>query len=186
MWSSPPIAGQSWNKILVSSYVLDLLRRSHFPAPSRSRPISLTTRKSIPWGMSATRRFVPVSQWEDARHLLGLEGEHIAMAYLISCGWSMEAHRFRLGRHEIDLVVRKANTVAFVEAKTRRSTIWGSGLEAVSRRKQRDLAGVSSVWVLRQGRLGDEYRFDLVSVHPGGGNGPVIEHVADAWRLLAP
>jgi putative endonuclease len=134
--------------------------------------------------MTATRRFVPVSQWEDARHRLGLEGERIAMAYLTSCGWSVEAHRFRLGRHEIDLVIRKAHTVAFVEVKTRRSTVCGSGLEAVNRRKQRDLARVASVWVLRHGRPGDEYRFDLVAVHSSAVSGAVIEHVPDAWRLL--
>ena len=45
-----------------------------------------------------TRRFVPTREWEDARQIRGLEGEHAAMAYLISCGWSIEAHRFRLGR----------------------------------------------------------------------------------------
>ena len=62
--------------------------------------------------MSATRRFIPVIEWEDERHLLGVEGERLAIAFLISCGWSVEAHRFRLGHHDIDLVVRKGRTVA--------------------------------------------------------------------------
>jgi putative endonuclease len=123
-------------------------------------------------------------QWEDDRQVLGVEGERIAMAFLTSCGWSIEAHRFRLGRHDVDLVIRKDRTVAFVEVKTRRSATYGSGLEAVGWRKQRDLGRVASVWVLRHGRPGDEYRFDLVSVQVGvRGSGPVIEHVADAWRL---
>jgi putative endonuclease len=132
--------------------------------------------------MSATRRFVPVQQWEDERQVLGLEGERIAIAFLTSCGWSVEAHRFRLGRHDIDLVVRRGSTVAFVEVKTRRSTICGSGLEAVNWRKQRDIARVASVWVLRHGRPGDEYRFDLLAVQNHPGKAPTVEHVADAWR----
>ena len=133
--------------------------------------------------MGAVRRFVPVAKWEDERQVLGLEGERIAIAFLTSCGWSVEAHRFRLGRHDLDLIIRKDHTVAFVEVKTRRSDAYGSGLEAVGWRKQRDLARVASVWVLRHGRSGDEYRFDLVSVQVAGkGSGPIIQHVADAWR----
>jgi putative endonuclease len=133
--------------------------------------------------MGATRRFTPVAEWEDERHVLGLEGERIALAYLSSCGWAVEAHRFKLGRHDLDLIIRKGRSVAFVEVKTRRSYCCGSGLEAVSRRKQRDIARVASAWVLRYGRPDDEYRFDLVSVQPKPGGKPVVEHVADAWRL---
>jgi putative endonuclease len=134
--------------------------------------------------MPRTRTFIPVAQWEDERQLLGLEGERIAIAFLTSCGWSVEAHRFKLGRHDIDLVVRKGRTVAFVEVKTRRSHTCGTGLEAVHRRKQRDIARVASVWVLRYGRPGDEYRFDLVAVSDFRGGAPRVEHLPDAWRPM--
>ena len=133
--------------------------------------------------MSRTRRFIPTAEWEDERQLLGLRGERIAMAFLISCGWAVEAHRFKLGRHDLDLVVRKGQSVAFVEVKTRRSGSCGTAVEAVSRRKQRDIGRVASLWILRHGRPGDEYRFDLVAVQDRGAGEPVIEHVADAWRL---
>jgi putative endonuclease len=132
--------------------------------------------------MSRTRSFIPVAEWEDERQLLGLRGEWIAIAFLTSCGWSVEAHRFKLGRHDLDLVIRKGRTVAFVEVKTRRSTNCGSAVEAVHRRKQRDIARVASVWVLRHGRPGDEYRFDLLTVQDAGGSAPAVEHVPDAWR----
>ena len=42
-------------------------------------------------------------------------GFDAALAYLTSCGWSIEAHRFKLGRHDLDLVVRRGPVVAFVE-----------------------------------------------------------------------
>ncbi len=135
--------------------------------------------------MALTRRFTPVAQWQDPRHLLGVAGERVAIAYLTSCGWSIEAHRFKLGRHDVDLVIRKGHTVAFVEVKTRRSGVCGSGLEAVSRRKQRDIARVASVWLLRHGRPNDEYRFDLVAVEAGRSS-RTIEHVTDAWRPESP
>jgi putative endonuclease len=70
-----------------------------------------------------------------------------------------------------------------VEVKTRRSGSCGTAVESVSRRKQRDIARVASVWVLRQGRPNDEYRFDVVAIQDTPGGQPVIEHVPDAWRL---
>ena len=72
--------------------------------------------------------------------------------------------------------------MAFVEVKTRRTEVCGSGLEAVNRRKQRDIARVASVWVVRYGRPEDEYRFDLVAVQGWGRGSPAIDHVPDAWR----
>ena len=132
--------------------------------------------------MDTIRRFVPAAQWEDRRQLLGLRGERIALAYLSSCGWGIEAHRFKLGRHDVDLIVRQENTVAFVEVKTRRSSICGSGLEVVTQRKQRDIARAASLWALRFGRPDDEYRFDLVAVQASAGAAAVVVHVPDAWR----
>ncbi|MFL5449106.1 MAG: YraN family protein, partial [Gemmatimonadales bacterium] len=64
-----------------------------------------------------------------------------------------------------------------------RSSNYGSGLEAVSIRKQRDIARVANGWLLRHGRPGDEYRFDLVLVKVGLGGKHSVEHVPDAWRL---
>jgi putative endonuclease len=153
-----------------------------FPAPSRREPMSHCWPIALPWSMSSSRRFIPIAEWEDKRQILGIEGERTALAYLTSCGWSLEAHRFKLGRHDVDLVVRRGNTVAFVEVKTRRSNVCGSALEAVNRRKQRDIARVASVWVLRHGRASEEYRFDLLVVQDPGRAGQVLEHVEDAWR----
>ncbi len=129
------------------------------------------------------RRFIPSREWEDARQIRGLAGEHAAMAYLTSCGWSVEAHRFKLGRHDLDLVVRRRSLVAFVEVKTRRSTVFGLAAEAVGWRKQRILGRVAELWLLRHGRPGDTYRFDLVSVTDAGNGRMEVEHTPDAWRL---
>jgi putative endonuclease len=128
-----------------------------------------------------TRRFIPTSEWQDERQLRGLEGEMEALAYLTSCGWQVEAHRFRLGRHDVDLIVRRGQTVAFVEVKTRRSTAFGEGIEAIGWRKQRSIARTASLWALRHGRAGDEYRFDVVQVRRQDGKW-VVEHLADAFR----
>ena len=129
------------------------------------------------------RRFVPSDRWGDRRQRRGLAGERVAMAFLTACGWDIEAHRFRLGRHDLDLVIRRDDLVAFVEVKTRRSTVCGTPLEAVSALKRQVLSRVATLWRLRYGRRGDRYRFDLVAVRDGGHGRWEVEHVPDAWRL---
>ena len=130
-----------------------------------------------------TRKFIPTAEWEDARQVRGLVGERAAMAYLVSCGWSIEAHRFKLGRHDVDLVARRGNVVAFVEVKTRRGLGCGSAAEAIDRRKQVTIARVAEIWRLRFGRPWDEYRFDAVLVREGRSGELEVEHVEDAWRV---
>ena len=131
----------------------------------------------------STRRFIPTREWEDARQIRGLEGEHAAMAYLTACGWSIEEHRFRLGRHDIDLIARRNGVVAFVEVKTRRGSSFGSPALAVGRWKQSAIARVAEIWRIRNGRAGDTYRFDVIEVLEGRGGKVRIEHLEDAWRL---
>ena len=106
------------------------------------------------------------------------------MAYLLRQGWRIEAHRFRWGRHDLDLVVRQGPLVAFVEVKTRRSLRFGSGAEAVGFRKQRILTRVAELWRDRHGRSSDQYRFDVILVEEGKGDSPIpqITHITDAWR----
>jgi putative endonuclease len=131
------------------------------------------------------RRFVPTEAWDNARQVRGLAGELAALAYLTACGYDIEAHRFRWGRHDVDLIARNGPVVAFVEVKTRRSFVCGLPIEAVGWRKRSILGRVAQVWRLRYGRAGDVYRFDLVAVREQGGGMRrfEIEHVPDAWRL---
>lgn len=105
------------------------------------------------------------------------------MAYLTSCGWSIEAHRHRLGRHDLDIVARKGSTVAFVEVKTRRTHACGTPLQALNRRQRQSIARVAELWRLRYGRANDEYRFDLIAVDDFGGGKVEVEHVPNAWTL---
>jgi putative endonuclease len=133
--------------------------------------------------MSDPRRFVPTSAWTDPRHRRGLAGERAALGYLVACGWQVEAHRFRVGRHDLDLVMRRGPLVAFVEVKTRRSLRCGSAVEAVTPLKRRLIERVALGWRLRHGRPGDTYRFDLVAVTDLGAGRYEVEHLVDAWRM---
>ncbi len=132
--------------------------------------------------MRSRGRVVPSNEWTDARQRRGLWGERVAMAYLVSRGWSIEAHRFRLGHRELDVVARLGPLVAFVEVKTRTSSAWGAPAESVLWRKRRTIARVAEVWRERHGRVGDLFRFDVIEVRVGKGGGYGVEHLEDAWR----
>jgi putative endonuclease len=117
------------------------------------------------------------STWKDERHKRGLAGEEQAIQYLLSRGWHLVAHRFRVGHTEIDLVARQGSLVAFIEVKSRRGTAFGSPLEAVTGAKRRELVKAARVWVDQYGRPSDVYRFDCIALVDNK-----LEHLADAFR----
>jgi len=117
------------------------------------------------------------AEWTDDRHKRGLAGEEQAIQYLLSRGWHVVAHRFRIGHKEIDLIARQGNLVAFIEVKSRRGAAFGSPLEAVTGAKRRELVKAARAWVDRYGRPSDVYRFDCIAVVNNQ-----LEHLADAFR----
>ena len=122
------------------------------------------------------------ANWTDARQRRGLAGELMAKRFLEAAGYRTLAHRFRIGRIEVDLIVRKGTVVAFVEVKTRRSAAFGSPLEAVTWAKQREIEKVAQGWMDRHGSPTDEFRFDVIGVTLTGAGRPKIQHVEDAFR----
>jgi putative endonuclease len=125
---------------------------------------------------------VPVSLWTDPRHRLGFRGEEAAIGYLTAEGWIVLAHRFRVGRNDLDLVIRRGGLVAFVEVKTRTGPAYGPGRLAIGWRKRRALGRIAEAWRERYGAPGDRYRFDVVEVVRCEGE-TQVEHIEDAWRL---
>lgn len=112
---------------------------------------------------------------------LGVRGEDLATEFLERGGWRILHRNFRLGRKEIDLVVRRDGVVAFVEVKTRGGLDFGHPFEAITRRKQREIRQVAEAWIARHGTPDEDYRFDAVAVLIQAGSPPLIEHLEDAW-----
>ena len=117
------------------------------------------------------------STWTDPRHQRGLAAEEHAIRYLQSRGWEVVAHRFRVGRVEVDLIARRGALVAFIEVKARRGTAFGSPFEAVTGGKRREIVKAARVWMDRHGQPGDVYRFDCIGIVDNK-----LEHLEDAFR----
>jgi putative endonuclease len=117
-----------------------------------------------------------------ARQTLGRIGEAVAARWLRRRGWRVVTERFRNGRRDLDLIVERDGTVAFVEVKTRRDTAFGDPIEAVSWRKRRELIRSAKVWADRFGPPGAAYRFDVIGVVVAGQDAR-IRHVENAFTL---
>ena len=118
----------------------------------------------------------------DARQHFGQIGERVAERWLRRQGWRIVQRRFQNGHRDIDLVVERDGTIAFVEVKARRGNGFGGPVAAVGWRKQRELARSAMVWIDRHGRPTEAYRFDVIGVLV---DGPMVRvrHVPGAFEL---
>jgi putative endonuclease len=118
------------------------------------------------------------------RQAFGELGERIAERWLRRRGWRIVQRRFRSGHRDIDLVVERDGTVAFVEVKARRGAEFGGPVQAVNYRKRRQLERSAHVWIDRHGREAESYRFDVVGVLLDGAEVRVC-HVENAFSLAS-
>jgi putative endonuclease len=100
----------------------------------------------------------------DARQSLGIWGEDVACAELVSRGYAILARRYRTRHGEIDIVARDGATLVFVEVKARRHDRFGGGAAAVTTAKQRRLAQMALDFIVRARLTRCPCRFDVVVV----------------------
>lgn len=106
----------------------------------------------------------------------GRRGEWLAAWYLRLKGWRVLARRVRTPRGEVDLVVRRGRTVAFVEVKWRRD---GAGLDnAIDAARLRRVAAAAEALAPRYAGCAAQVRVDVMLMAPG--RWPV--HLANAWQ----
>ncbi len=96
----------------------------------------------------------------------GKKGEQRAAAYLRLKGYRILEKNYRVPQGEIDLIVRKNDTLVFVEVKTRRGKAQGTPLEAVSSHKVRRLGAAAAVYLSQSPQPPVACRFDVVTLGP--------------------
>jgi len=116
------------------------------------------------------------------RQAFGELGERIAARWLEAHGWRVLERRFRSGRRDIDLVVERDGTVAFVEVKARHGEEFGDPVEAVHWRKRRDLARSAAAWMEQRGPPAASYRFDVVGILVAGSR-VRVRHLENAFPV---
>lgn len=114
----------------------------------------------------------------------GQEGEGLAAAHLEQQGYRVLERNFRGKGCEVDLVARdKDGTIVFVEVKTRRSLAYGPPQQAVTQRKQHQIAKGALTWLSRHRMHDSAARFDVIAVLLHDDGRRTVEHLINAFDL---
>ena len=112
------------------------------------------------------------------RQAVGAYGERVAVALLTAAGMTVLDRNWRDGRHgELDIVARSADTIVFVEVKTRRGDGFGTPAAAVTPVKVRRLRRLAAAWLAAHPDVRGEVRFDVVAVSPQPSGPALTEHL---------
>src|SRR5215510_4482890 len=101
---------------------------------------------------------------DDTRQSLGKLGEKLACNELEHRGYAILDRRYRSRFGEIDIVAQHAQTIVFVEVKTRDGDEFGGGAAAVTPWKQRRIAQMALDYLSRKNLHDRPCRFDVVTV----------------------
>lgn len=101
-------------------------------------------------------------------------GEDAACDFLTKKGYRIIERNFRKGYGEIDIIALDHGILAFVEVKTRTSSVFGHPFEAIGHWKLRVLVRTAEYYKLIHPELPDQLRIDAVSVTLTNGK-PQIE-----------
>jgi putative endonuclease len=118
----------------------------------------------------------------NAKQVLGKEGERIAEQYLKKKGYKLVERNYRCAAGEVDLIVLDRRVIVFVEVKTRTGHGFGTPLEAVQPRKQRKMMQAAQFFLSQKKLHQRDARFDVVGIS-WPAREPVIEHVENAFEL---
>ena len=97
--------------------------------------------------------------------LKGLHYEKLALKYLKKQGLKFlhKNHHCRLG--EIDIIMRDHESIVFIEVRYRENSIFGNGLDTVTKSKQQKLIKTAQHYLIQAGLYEKvAARFDVISI----------------------
>jgi len=112
-----------------------------------------------------------------ASYQKGLWAEYLAIAFLTCKGYRLLQRRYKTRLGEIDLVMHRGKTLAFIEVKARPEL--ETGLEAISPKSQERIQRSAQMFCQANPRfVSHNWRFDAIVVRPRR----MPYHLEDAWR----
>ncbi|MDP8217702.1 MAG: YraN family protein [Candidatus Theseobacter exili] len=117
------------------------------------------------------------------RKLLGISGEKAAVQYLKKKSYKILENNFRCPLGELDIICRAKGLIIFVEVKTRKTSNFGSPLEAVNDRKQHQIAKAALSYIKAKALYKYSFRFDVISITGSPDKQPEILHIENAFPI---
>lgn len=112
--------------------------------------------------------------------ITGRLGEVRAEQILVQKGYEILARNAVLPGSEIDLIALDGGVLVFVEVKTRAGGA-ASGREAVSPAKQKRICKGAVYYMMRNGLMNRQARFDVIEIQ-----GERVTHIVDAFPYQGP
>ncbi|MFA0084195.1 YraN family protein [Vibrio sp. 10N.261.51.F12] len=130
----------------------------------------------LPWQKAPANK--PPATPVDKRKI-GQHYEDLAQTYLGQQGLNTLTKNYTVKCGELDLIMKDATCLVFVEVKYRQSRQYGSAQEMVTPSKAKKLQKAAMVWLMSNGLspYDTEFRFDVVAIH---NNGDDIEWIKNA------
>ncbi|HBL35477.1 MAG TPA: YraN family protein [Firmicutes bacterium] len=98
------------------------------------------------------------------RRRLGNYGELIARRILEDRGYLILHHKYYTRYGELDLVAKEGNELVFIEVKTRIDRSYGSGLEAITKKKRAHLIRTAFCYLQQHHDQDLPCRFDIIAL----------------------
>ena len=112
---------------------------------------------------------------------LGNYWENIAYKYLVQNKLKKVKKNFNCKAGEVDLIMLDQKTLVFIEVKYRKESDWVTGLEAVTKTKQKRIIKAAKLFLLQNKQYKDlNCRFDVVSIQ-GDKQNPEINWIENAF-----
>ena len=113
-----------------------------------------------------------------SRNEIGALGEQLAVEHLHGLGLRIVARNWRCRYGELDVIAAEgADTLVFVEVKTRTGDCFGGVAEAVTPQKVRRIRRLAGLWLAGQESGWSQIRIDVIGVRLGRCRTPEVTHV---------
>ena len=115
-----------------------------------------------------------------ARHLTqGIQAEQQAHDYLKQQGLALVEKNYRCRRGEIDLIMKTADTLVFIEVRFRKNNNFGGAKESITPAKQQKLQATAQHY-MQQYNPNVNARFDVIAI-TGEGKNQQLEWIKNAF-----
>lgn len=113
---------------------------------------------------------------------VGEQAERHAERYLRDRGYDLLARNYSCRAGELDLIMRKGDTLVFVEVRYRRGAGFGGPAESIDANKRKRLRTTAEHFLQRyRGEAYESCRFDVMALM-GDITRPEVEWIADAFE----
>jgi len=114
----------------------------------------------------------------------GILAEDRAEEFLKESGYKILQRNYKTKLGEVDIIARDQDSICFIEVKFRSSDRFGSGLEAVSGLKQKQISKAALSFLKEKNLLDKKARFDVVALDCSG-SAEKITLIKNAFELDA-